>query len=256
MIQGFKPNIERIESIADLFFHSFKDSYYTRSLLGDIRRSFLLDTLVLPVIKKYPHLCIVSKDKDNINGAALFSNTYTEVSEIDAIPGCNGFGILLYICVDEQARKQGIGSALITEVENHLKHNGVDGMRVTCESTNKAANVLYKKNGYQLKKQTVLHQGEASVLRQANGKSSISKNQGKKDGLLYHTCEKRGESTVMVIKPSLKASYEDITSLLAGKAYDIAEVYVPVGESGMREQLTGIGCKEILINNVYIKKWG
>jgi ribosomal protein S18 acetylase RimI-like enzyme len=52
------------------------------------------------------------------------------------------------VIVDQSARGQGIGGALVSQLLSIAAEMGVDGISLTCSPTRKAANKLYEKMGF------------------------------------------------------------------------------------------------------------
>jgi len=67
----------------------------------------------------------------------------------------------LHIDLTESARRQGIGTALIKTLKEHLSAQGIDRVQLTCGSKNTAAISFYKHNGFK----TVVRGFGACVMR-------------------------------------------------------------------------------------------
>jgi len=71
---------------------------------------------------------------------------------------------LLSIVVDSKVQAKGIGTMLLSEMENQLKKIGIFDYKVVVGSNLELAMKFYKKNGFELKSQFELHKGNLSNL--------------------------------------------------------------------------------------------
>lgn len=61
----------------------------------------------------------------------------------------SGYTAHLHIDILSDYHRQGIGTELISALENHLKEMYVEGIHIVCSSKNKTACAFYQKMGYQ-----------------------------------------------------------------------------------------------------------
>lgn len=59
--------------------------------------------------------------------------------------------ILHRLCVSADVQHQGVGRRMLSHIENQLKDNGYESVRLDVFSENPFALTLYKKNGYQVR---------------------------------------------------------------------------------------------------------
>lgn len=74
--------------------------------------------------------------------------TFGEVTEDEPDTRIKHFGELKELLVTQEARRKGIGEALVTTVENQFSTQGLTYMRVQSSTFNKPAHALYEKLGY------------------------------------------------------------------------------------------------------------
>ena len=72
----------------------------------------------------------------------------------------------LHIDLTASARRQGIGTELMSTLKKHLADKGVRRVQLTCGSNNKSAIAFYKRNGFK----TVIRGFGACVMRGETGK--------------------------------------------------------------------------------------
>lgn len=71
---------------------------------------------------------------------------------------------LLSISVNSNYQKSGIGKQLLDELEKHLKENNILKYKVIAGASLKGANKFYKKNGFILVTQVIIHGNELSNI--------------------------------------------------------------------------------------------
>ena len=90
--------------------------------------------LYLPLIKKLGVKYYVMAISE-ISVHRLFKNKYPAHLHIDILPVCQG---------------KGTGTALMNELKDHLKENGVNSLMMSCGMGNKKAISFYKKNNFKM----------------------------------------------------------------------------------------------------------
>ena len=71
---------------------------------------------------------------------------------------------LLSISVDPTSQKTGIGSQLLLALEDHLRENDIKKYKVIAGAELESANNFYKKNGFLLVAQVIIHGNELSNI--------------------------------------------------------------------------------------------
>jgi len=85
--------------------------------------------------------------------------TQTKMGKVD-LPSAE----LLSISVDPTCQKTGIGKQLLQALEDHLRENSIKKYKVIAGSTLESANSFYKKNGFILVSQVIIHGNDLSNI--------------------------------------------------------------------------------------------
>lgn len=93
---------------------------------------------VLRFLKRNPDMSYVAEEDGKIVGAVLCGH--------DGRRGC-----LYHVCVDEQYRKRGIGTALAKATTEALKKEGINKVSLVAFSTNETGNRFWQKLGWDMR---------------------------------------------------------------------------------------------------------
>jgi len=107
--------------------------YFTQKMLKDVE-------------KNYGIIYVVENERQIIGFIAGVILRQTEEDLLECVP--TKAGRIIELFVDEQFRREGIGTMLMEKVEEHFRQNGCDVSRVEVFEPNVKAHNFYRKLGY------------------------------------------------------------------------------------------------------------
>ena len=142
-----KPGLSELQAVIDLWidqydYHHEIDSEYYVPVTEKLKKEFSA-YLESAIIADTPHI-LVAKNEERIIGFITF-----ELSSADYFDAAiKKYGSVIELFVHKDYRREGIGKALMDEVENYFREQGISHIELQCSSYNNIALDFYHKSGY------------------------------------------------------------------------------------------------------------
>jgi ribosomal protein S18 acetylase RimI-like enzyme len=155
-----KPTIYDIDQLIPIWeqqfgYHHNLDSYYYVANSEALNKQFKL-YLEHSISNDKPYI-LIAKEADTILGFITYSieeETYFDTN-------ITRYGSIKELCVDEDKRGKGIGTQLMTAVEDFFASHGLSDICVNSAALNKNAMAFYEKLGYHTKRVAMYKQIES-----------------------------------------------------------------------------------------------